>query len=107
MLTILTLAVLSRLAPPVQAEAPAPVVASPDPCIPKDPDKDYRKFISPEWDPTCYSTYNTTFLLARATYWDTIGMCAPLDCACYAGAWKEFLRIMEQAENDLRHCSPT
>lgn len=116
MLTILSIAVLSHLAPltpdAFYVAAPDvvlidPAAASPDPCIPKDPDKDYRRFISPAWDPACYAIYLGTFSLSRATYWDVIGQCAPLDCACYIGAWKEFLRIMEQAENDLRHCSPT
>lgn len=116
MLTAFTIAVLSHLAPltpdAFYVAAPdtvlvAPVAASPDPCIPKDPDKDYRKFVSPLWDPACYAVYHNTFLLARATYWDTIGMCPVLDCACYLAAWREFLRIMDQAEADLRHCSPT
>lgn len=115
MISTIVLTVLSHLAPltpdafyvaPHDTVLIAPVASDPA-CIPNDPDKDYRRFISPAWDPACYAIYLNTFSLARATYWDVIGQCAPLDCACYAAAWKEFLRIMEQAENDLRHCSPT
>lgn len=116
MLNAIALTVLSHLAPitpdafyvaPHDAVLASPPVASDPACIPKDPDKDYRLFVSPLWDPTCYNRYVGTFTLSRNTYWAMIGACAPLDCACYAAAWKWFSDTMAAAEAELRNCSPT
>lgn len=115
MISTIALAVLSHLAPltpdafyvaPHGVDLAAPVASDPT-CSPKDPDKDYRLWVSPLWDQTCYNRYVGTFVLSKMAYWDMIGRCAPLDCACYAAAWKWFSDQMAAAEDELRHCSPT
>lgn len=102
MISILTLAVLSHLAPLNMTDPPVY-----GPCPAHNPNTEYHLWTSNLWDQACYRIYYGAYLDAKRLYWLDIGACPPGDCDCYAAAWERFLGRMEAAENELRWCSPT